>query len=85
MIKYIVFMFGLLLFSSCNENESESFITKEMKNYISNNVDGSYGSNDNGIFFFTPDGKYIEWTGTYLYSDIPFEVKDTVVTYKEVQ
>ena len=23
---------------------------------------------------FTPDGKYIEWTGIYLYSDIPFEV-----------
>lgn len=37
-------------------------------------VDGTYGTNDNGIFFFTPDGKYIEWTGTYLYSDIPFEV-----------
>ena len=37
-------------------------------------VDGSYGENDHGIFFFTPDGKYIEWTGTYLYSDIPFEV-----------
>ena len=33
-------------------------------------VDGSYGENDNGIFFFTPDGKYVEWTGTYLYSDI---------------
>ena len=48
-------------------------------------VDGSYGENDKGIFFFTPDGKYIEWTGTYLYSDIPFEVKDTVVTYKEAQ
>lgn len=48
-------------------------------------VDGSYGSNDNGIFFFTPDGKYVEWTGTYLYSDIPFEIKDTVVTYKEVK
>ena len=48
-------------------------------------VDGSYGENDNGIFFFTPDGKYIEWTGTYLYSDIPFEVKNTVITYKEVQ
>lgn len=42
-------------------------------------VDGSYGSNDNGIFFFTPDGKYIEWTGTYLYSDIPFTVKDPVL------
>lgn len=42
-------------------------------------VDGSYGENDCGIFFFTPDGKYVEWTGTYLYSDIPFEVDDPVV------
>lgn len=42
-------------------------------------VDGSYGENDSGIFFFTPDGKYIEWTGTYLYSDIPFIVEDPVV------
>lgn len=42
-------------------------------------VDGSYGTNDNGIFFFTPDGKYIEWTGIYLYSDIPFTVDDPVV------
>lgn len=45
-------------------------------------VDGSYGTNDNGIFFFTPDGKYIEWTGTYLYSDIPFEVDNPVVRYE---
>lgn len=46
-------------------------------------VDGSYGSNDNGIFFFTPDGKYVEWTGTYLYSDIPFEIEDPVVKIGE--
>ena len=46
-------------------------------------VDGSYGENDSGIFFFTPDGKYIEWTGTYLYSDIPFEVSGTVITCQE--
>lgn len=46
-------------------------------------VDGSYGSNDNGIFFFTPDGKYVEWTGTYLYSDIPFEIDDPVVKIGE--
>lgn len=46
-------------------------------------VDGSYGENDNGIFFFTPDGKYIEWTGTYLYSDIPFIVDDPVVKVGE--
>ena len=42
-------------------------------------VDGSYGENDAGIFFFTPDSKYIEWTGTYLYSDIPFIVDDPIV------
>lgn len=42
-------------------------------------IDGSYGENDNGIFSFTSDGNYIEWTGTYLYSDIPFDIKDTVL------
>lgn len=51
--------------------------------YYKNNwladVDGSYGENDNGIFFFTPDGKYLEWTGEYLYSDIPFEVDAPVL------
>ena len=46
-------------------------------------VDGSYGENDNGIFFFTPDGKYLEWTGTYLYSYIPFVVEDPVVKVGE--
>ncbi|WP_162012524.1 hypothetical protein [Streptococcus sp. S784/96/1] len=45
-------------------------------------VDGSYGENDNGIFFFTPDGKYIEWTGEYMYSDIPFEVSEPIVNVK---
>lgn len=54
---------------------------------VSNNewladVDGSYGENDDGIFFFTPDGKYIEWSGGYLYSDIPFEVANPIVTVK---
>lgn len=46
-------------------------------------VDGSYGENDNGIFFFTPDGKYVEWTGTYLYSDIPFELDAPTVLTQE--
>lgn len=52
-------------------------ITTEMAD-----VDGSYGENDSGIFFFTPDGRYIEWTGEYLYSDIPFEVSNPVVYYE---
>ncbi len=35
-------------------------------------VDGSYGENDDGIFFFTPSGHYVEWTGDYIYSDSMF-------------
>lgn len=55
--------------------DSEAYTTGATRTiYWVADIDGSYGENDQGIFFFTPDGKYIEWTGTYLYSDIPFEV-----------
>lgn len=43
-------------------------------------VDGSYGENDAGIFFFTPDGNYYEWSGEYLYSDRPFIIESPVVS-----
>lgn len=46
-------------------------------------IDGSYGENDNGIFFFTPDGKYVEWTGIYLYSDIPFDISEPILKVGE--
>lgn len=46
-------------------------------------VDGTYGENDNGIFFFTPDGNYFEWTGTYLYSDIPFKIENPMLVAGE--
>ncbi len=46
-------------------------------------VDGSYGSNDVGIFFFTPDGHYFEWDSHYLYSDVPMEIDNPIVTYHE--
>lgn len=68
-----------------------SFLTPDSALYSSTSgyiswladVDGSYGENDNGIFFFTPDGKYIEWSGDYLYSDIPLTVDNPVISYKE--
>ena len=68
-----------------------SFLTPDSEYYSCSatnkwlaDVDGSYAENDNGIFFFTPDGKYVEWSGIYLYSDIPFEVDAPVVNYTEV-
>lgn len=42
-------------------------------------VDGSYGENDSGIFFFTSDGKYVEWTGDYIYSDIPLFIDNPTI------
>lgn len=45
-------------------------------------IDGCYGQNVGGIFFFTTDGKYIEWTGDFLFSDIPFEVDEPILNVK---
>lgn len=48
-------------------------------------IDGSYGENVEGIFFFTTDGKYLEWTGDFLYSDIPFSVDDPILKTEDNQ
>ena len=63
-----------------------SFLTPDSEYYGSSSlnkwladVDGSYGTNDNGIFFFTPEGNYYEWTGKYLYSDMPMIIEDPVI------
>lgn len=64
------------------EYGSDGYSVGDGNNWLAD-VDGSYGENDNGIFFFTPDGKYVEWTGTYLYSDIPFEVDQPVIKVGE--
>lgn len=69
--------------SICYEVTGETIDGSYDENEWLSDVDGSYGENDNGIFFFTTDGKYIEWTGTYLYSDIPFIVEDPILKVGE--
>lgn len=49
------------------------------KNYWLADVDGSYGTNVDGIFWFDCDGNYHEWNGQYLYSDIPLHVDNPVL------
>jgi len=34
-------------------------------------VDGSYGTNGQGIFYYNQNGAYREWNGTYILSDQP--------------
>ena len=40
-------------------------------------LDGSYGSNGDAIFFFTTEGVYCEWNGKYFLCDRPLKLTST--------
>jgi predicted small lipoprotein YifL len=49
-------------------------------------IDGAYGQNAEGIFFFTADsGAYVEWNGDYLVSDQPLRLATPVELIREVK
>lgn len=37
--------------------------------------EGTWGSSDPYIYFWTTDGAYVQWSGKYLYSDQPIRLK----------
>ncbi len=37
--------------------------------------EGTWGSSDSYIYFWTTDGQYMQWSGNYLYSDKPFRIR----------
>jgi hypothetical protein len=37
--------------------------------------DGSYGPNEEGVFFFTQDDVLVQWNGKYLLADAPLKVQ----------
>lgn len=43
-------------------------------NVPSPDLDGSYGSNGDAIFFFTTEGAYVEWNGEYMLADQPLKL-----------
>ena len=49
--------------------DTESSVTME-----SPNLDGSYGTNGDGIFFYTTEGVYVEWNGIYQLSSQPLKM-----------
>lgn len=38
--------------------------------------DGTWGSSDAYIYFWTTDGQYVQWSGDYIYSDQPFRLTE---------
>jgi len=48
-------------------------------------MDGSYGPNPSGVFFFTTSGSYVEWSGPYLYSNQPLNITSAVTLVAPAQ
>lgn len=48
-------------------------------------LDGSYGENPDGIFFFTPDNQYVEWSGRYIYSSQQLNINTPVSLTRTIQ
>ena len=42
-------------------------------------IDGTYGENQDAVFFFTVDGEYQEWNGRYLYSSTYLEIDEVML------
>lgn len=48
-------------------------------------IDGAYGENAEGIFFFTTDGAYVEWNGEYMVSDQPLKLTTQPELIREIK
>jgi len=48
-------------------------------------LDGTYGDNVNGIFFFTAEGAYVEWSGEYMMSDQPLKLTTQPELVREIE
>lgn len=47
-------------------------------------LDGTYGDNPKGVFWFTQDGTYMEWNGTYFVSDHPMRLNQEPIMVMQV-
>lgn len=48
-------------------------------------IDGAYGQNANGIFFFTTEGAYVEWSGDYMVSSQPLKLQTAPELVREIK
>lgn len=48
-------------------------------------IDGTYGENVEGIFFFTTEGAYVEWKGEYMMSDQPLKLTTQPELFREIK
>jgi hypothetical protein len=64
--------------NSCNSSEGSYIVSAP-------DIDGTYGENVEGIFFFTTEGAYVEWKGDYMMSDQPLKLSQEPMLIREVE
>lgn len=63
-----------------------SYLTPDSEEYAASyslwlpDIDGTYGENNEGIFYFTVDGSYKEWNGLYFYSSEYYEIEKPMLS-----
>lgn len=69
-----------------SDGEWEELFNKDDQCVVdSPQLDGSYGSNGDGVFFFTTDGSYVEWNGEYVVSERPLNIQTPLSLEAEVE
>lgn len=75
--------------TKCGRNYSKAFESSANWEpcYIvsSPDLDGAYGENDGGIFFFTTEGAYVEWRGDYMFVDQPLKLTTPPELVREIK
>lgn len=66
--------------STCDYYTSNCFVVSAP------DIDGAYGENADGIFFFTADtGAYVEWNGEYMVSSQPLKLSTQPLLVREIK
>jgi len=48
-------------------------------------LDGTYGTSDNYVFFWTTEGAYVQWSGEYMLSDQPLKLTAQPILIREIK
>ena len=55
--------------------------------YTSNELmaaDGTFGSSDSYVYWFTPEGQYFQWNGDYIESNAPLKLERAIFNVRDI-
>ena len=47
-------------------------------------ADGTYGSSDPYVYWFTPEGQYFQWSGKYIVSNAPIKLEKPILSIRDI-